>query len=304
MKMNTMQQRERVQKWKTPNGTYALKRIQSLAHWQAIEQAYRLRIPLAIPIYETKKRNGQWYYTMPWLKEKTQPASSFFQDLARWHIHSVKDIQTTEAEIERYYEERKHSLEQVKKTITHYIETCEKQWYMSPFQLQCCTHFLDVMRAISFSEHTLNEWRERMREKKTVRICYIHGRPSFQHYVEREDGKSYFISFEQARWAPPFHDLLFFFRQYLRTYPITCDEAVQWLAQYEQILKLEEDERLLFFHLLVDPHRFVRLIHRYEQQRHDRQLTAAWQRAYWQMKNIEYVIGKWEEEKQTNQIQS
>ena len=85
---------------------------------------------------------------------------------------------------------------------------------------------------------------------------------------------------------------------------MTWDEAVQWLAQYEQTLALEEDERLLFFHLLVDPHRFVRLIHRYEQQRHDRQLTSDWQRAYWQMKNIEYVVGKWEEEKQQHQIQS
>lgn len=72
-----------VQKWETINGTYAIKRIDSFAYWQAIEQAYRLRIPLAIPIYEAKKRGGQWYYTMPWLKEKTQPASSFFHDLAR-----------------------------------------------------------------------------------------------------------------------------------------------------------------------------------------------------------------------------
>ncbi len=44
-----------VQKWETTNGTYAIKRIDSFAHWQAIEQAYRLRIPLAIPIYEAKK---------------------------------------------------------------------------------------------------------------------------------------------------------------------------------------------------------------------------------------------------------
>ncbi|MBA2878524.1 aminoglycoside phosphotransferase [Anoxybacillus ayderensis] len=304
MMMQTVQQHKNVERWKTTNGTYALKRVKSLAHWQAIEQAHRLRIPLAIPIYEMKKRDGQWYYIMPWLKEKADPGSSFFHDLARWHKHSLKEIQTIETEIERYYEERKLSLEDAKKTLTHYIETCEKQWYMSPFQLQCCTHFLDIMRAITFSEHTLNEWRERMREKKTVRICYIHGRPSFQHYVERDDGTSYFISFEQARWAPPFHDLLLFFRQYLQTYPMTCDDAVQWLSQYEQTLALEEDERLLFFHLLVDPHRFVRLIHRYEQQRHHRQMTAVWQRAYWQMKNIEYVIGKWEEEKQTNQIQS
>lgn len=166
MKMNTMQQRERVQKWKTPNGTYALKRMESLAHWQAIEQAYRLCIPLAIPIYETKKRDGQWYYMMPWLKEKTDPTSSFFHDLARWHKHSLKEIQTTEAEIESYHKERKSSLEKAKQTLTQYIEQCEKQWYMSPFQLQCCTHFLDIMRAISFSEHTLNEWRERMREKR------------------------------------------------------------------------------------------------------------------------------------------
>ncbi|CUA78706.1 aminoglycoside phosphotransferase [Anoxybacillus suryakundensis] len=303
--MKTVQlQHERIQKWEIANRTYALKRIDSLAHWQAIEQAHRLRIPLAIPIYETKKRDGQWYYMMPWLKEKTDPTSSFFHDLARWHKHSLKEMQTMETEIESYYKERKSSLEKTKQTLNQYIEQCEKQWYMSPFQLQCCTHFLDVMRAISFSEHTLNEWRERMREKKTVRICYIHGRPSFRHYVERDDDTSYFISFERARWAPPFHDLLFFFRQYLHTYPIVCDEAVQWLSQYEQTLALEEDERLLFFHLLVDPHRFVRLIHRYEQQRHERQFTATWQQAYWQMKNIEYVIGKWEEEKQTDQIQS
>ncbi|MBW7650773.1 aminoglycoside phosphotransferase [Anoxybacillus sp. ST4] len=293
-----------VQKWETTNGTYAIKRIDSFAHWQAIEQAYRLRIPLAVPIYEAKKRDNQWYYTMPWLKQKKHPTSSFFHDLARWHKHSLKEIQTTEAEIESYYKERKSSLEKAKQTLTHHIEQCEKQWYMSPFQLQCCTHFLDIMRAISFSEHTLNEWRERMKEKKTVRICYIHGHPSFQHYVERDDGTAYFISFERARWAPPFHDLLLFFRQYLYTYPLTCDEAVQWLAQYEQTLALEEDERLLFFHFLADPHVFVQLIHRYEQHRHDRQLTAAWQRAYWQMKNIEYVIGKWEEEKQQHQIQS
>ncbi len=58
MMMQTVQQHKNVERWKTTNGTYALKRVKSLAHWQAIEQAHRLRIPLAIPIYETKSEMG------------------------------------------------------------------------------------------------------------------------------------------------------------------------------------------------------------------------------------------------------
>jgi spore coat protein YsxE len=297
----------KVKKVYTNKGTFALKELHSFEQWQAIEQAYRLRLPMVPPIYEAMPNQPlvrfreQFYYLMPWLKKPKETNAHFFRDLATWHKHSIKERTVTAEEIQRYYDERKNESNKEKQFLNDYMEKCEQQWYMSPFQLQFCTYFHEVMRAYLFSEQMLERWHEVLTEKKKIRVAFIHGNPSFDHYVEGQNGARYFISMEHAKWAAPFHDLFLFFHSYLRTYPFMCDDGVRWMNDYEQELPLSEDEQALFYSYLAYPHMLYRLVYEYEHHRShhtERQYVARLQKAYWQIKNIEYVISKWMEAKQ------
>jgi spore coat protein YsxE len=297
----------KVKKVYTDKGTFALKELHSFEQWQAIEQAYRLRLPMVPPIYEAMPKQPlvrfreQFYYLRPWLNKTKEAEAPFFRDLAKWHKHSVKEQSVTEEEIQRYYHERKSEKEKEKQFLNDYIERCEQEWYMSPFQLQFCTYFHEMMQAYTFSEQMLERWHETLTEKKKTRITFIHGHPSFDHYVEDRNGERYFISVERAKWAPPFYDLFLFFRSYLRTYPFMCEDGVRWMNEYEQEFPLFEDERALLLSYLAHPHPLYRLVHEYEHHRAhhtEQQYVARLQRAYWQMKNIEYIVLKMSEAKE------
>ncbi len=85
---------------------------------------------------------------------------------------------------------------------------------MSPFQLQCCTYFHEVMRAYSFAEERLDVWEETLKETKQWRIAWVHGKARLSHYIP-----PYWISWERAHWNSPLFDVIAALRFHVQTMP-------------------------------------------------------------------------------------
>jgi spore coat protein YsxE len=295
----------KVKKVYTNAGTFALKEVNNPEHIQAIEQAYSFYKQQIVPIYLSRHGtpfvfyNGRYYYLMPWIVQKTEEEEresilSFFRDLARLHRKSLQEIEVTEDNITKYYETRKNEWEKQRSFLQSYIEQCENEWYMSPFQLQFCTYFHETMQAYWFAETQLEKWYEKIKETKKWRIAFIHGNASLSHYVYDEKGNRYFLSWERACWASPLADLFTSLYHHVRTSPPIGDEWIDGFVEYEQQLSILDEERAFFFSHLAQPDGMYRFVSQYaterQKERSERDYVSRLQRRYWTMKNIEYIV--------------
>jgi spore coat protein YsxE len=301
----------------TRAGAFALKELSMLHQLQTIYDAYRFFAKKAIPLFPAYNGNpfvsyrGRYYYLMPWISDETKEERNerhlqLFRDLAQIHRKSLKEIEIKEEGLTNYYNSIKERQEKQREFLQSYIETCENEWYMSPFQLQFCTYFHETMQACWFSQTQLEKWYEKMRETKKWRVAVVHGKASLSHYVYDQKGNGYFLSLERSHVAPPLSDLLSFLRKYLRTYPVMCDECVNWFVEYQQSFPIQEEEMALFLSYLAQPEMIYRIVYQYvnkSKKMDERRQVSQLQKAYWLMKNIEYFIMRITEIEEKKKVQ-
>lgn len=291
----------KVKKVHAAEGTFALKKMDDVQQLHAIEQATFFYQPYMVPIYWTKHgarfvaHEDGYYYMMPWLslrEERTTKAQAFFRDLASLHQKTMQEIHVDETELKNYYEAKKAVWEEERAFLQSYVEQCEREWYMSPFQLQCCTYFHETMQAYWFAETKLETWYEKTKESKKWRMAFVHGNARFSHYVPREQGGQ-FLSWERAKWAFPLVDVATAFDEYVRTPPVD-DTWVDGFREYEKKLSLREEELAFFLSHVASPTYLSRVVSDYAGKRKKEQTeyraVSELQRAYWVMKRTEQLL--------------
>ncbi len=297
----------KVKKVYTKSGVYALKeveeveirsndfirKLQDLQHkgWMGFVPIYQSRQGSPVITHQNKG-----YYLMPWLPntpsdERDIRYHKLFQELAKLHGTSSKEVEVKKEDIETHYNGLKTTWEDRQKELEEYVMECEKKVYMSPFELHFCTVYYEMTRAMEFGFSRLDEWNTEMEEKEKIRLVTIHGKLSAKHFLYDERGNGFFINLEQAREASPIHDLVSFYLRTLRTYPLTSLDSYEWFATYEKHFALREEERLLLHSYLAFPEPLYQCIMQYRHQRYKTELEHMQSliRAYWLTKNIEQV---------------
>ncbi len=303
----------RIYKVYTDQGVYALKSIapeHRMDFVRHVQRLYQKGYNRAVPVYITQDgrygvlHENRLYYLMPWLTdeesgERNEKHLRMFRELARIHTISVKEMEVDPEEREVHYDQTNELWEKQQEFAEEFAKGCERKWYMSPFELMYCSYHLDVSQALSYSLKKLKDWYDNTKEEDKVRTAVIHGKVSVRHFLMNERGFGYFINFENARQAPIHFDLLPFFVKYCNTYPIQCDQCVEWLYHYKKHFRLKEEEMLLFLSYLAYPGTMIQTLKDYSERKYEYkseyQYVKQLQRNYWQLKNIEYLVMKIEE---------
>ena len=302
----------RVKKIYSDRGTFALKAISpqvGIDFIRNIQMLYYRGYNRIVPIFQTVDQryavlqNGRLFYLMPWLSnqeagERDEKHKQMFRELARMHTLSVKEMEVDPEERETHYERTLEEWNNQKEFLEEYVTNCEKKWYMSPFEMSACTFFTDISQAVQYSTKKLESWYEKTKDTDKVRTVLTHGKVSLKHYVYDERGYGYFINFENSNTAPPHFDLLPFLVRSAKTYPVHCDDCVDWLYNYIRYFPLKEEELLLIQSYLAYPGPALEAVKNYSEGKGPRteleQVTQI-QRQFWLLKNIEYMVMKIEE---------
>ncbi|TYR82258.1 spore coat protein YsxE [Priestia megaterium] len=298
----------KVKKVYTKNGVYALKQVEheeirNYGFIQTLQVLQQKGWMGFVPIYQTKHRQPivtdqkNAYYLMPWLPnnptdERDIRYHKLFQELAKLHGASVREVDVKEEDIEQHYSTIKKTWEDRQEELEQYVIECEKKVYMSPFELHFCTFYYEMTRALEFGFGKLDDWNTEMEEKEKIRLVTVHGKLSAKHFVYDERGNGFFINFEQAKDASPIYDLVSFYFRTLRTYPVTSFDSYEWFATYEKHFALKEEERLLLHSYLAFPEPLYQCVVQYRQNHSSRTELEHMQsliRAYWLTKNIEQL---------------
>ncbi|MFJ7860074.1 spore coat protein YsxE [Peribacillus sp. NPDC097206] len=302
----------RVKKVYSDRGTFALKSItphNGMDFIRNIQTLYHRGYNRIVPIYQTMDQryavlhNGRLYYLMPWLNneengERDEKHKQMFRELARMHTLSVKETEVDTEEREAHYERTLSEWNTQKDFMEEYIVTCERKWYMSPFEMSVCTFFTDITQALNYSIKKFETWFEKTKESEKVRTVLTHGKVSLKHFVYDERGYGYFINFENSNTAPPHFDLLPFLVKTARTYPVQCDDCVDWLYNYLRFFPLKEEEMLLMQSYLAFPGSALDVVKNYSEGkglRTELDNVTKLQRQFWLLKNVEYMVMKVEE---------
>lgn len=260
---------------------------------------------LGVPVYRTKTgahfvldEDHSAYYLMPWLQdyeeeEKNDHAFTLFKQLGELHARTVKEEKITSENVDQFTEQLKEKWKKRNEDLSQYVEQCENKVYMSPFELYFCTFYQEMIRASEFALRKLDEWQERMEDKKTYRIVFTHGKPSFKHFLYNVEGHGMFINLERSSYLPPIYDLLYFFYRSCNTYPISSDDRFQWFQTYRSHFPLKDEELALFITQLAYPEKMYQVVTKYrtnKASKNEIKHVQALQRSYWQMKNIEFFL--------------
>ncbi|WP_216647487.1 spore coat protein YsxE [Bacillus sp. THAF10] len=307
-----IEQHGRVWRVATKNGAFALKQIKkehAYPLFRNIHSLFQRGLKTVVPIYQT--RQGHYfvetvtdaYYLMPWVEDQEEREVDFkdslmFKELAKLHSMTVKEKEYQEEDITSFYNKLSEEWKKEQQELERFVDNCEKKLYMSPFELQVCTYAHEISLAQKFSLEKLESWQEAVTETKKHRVAMTHGRVSFHHFVKDTEGRGYFISWERAKQAPPANDIISFYQRYLRTYPLFCDDCVDWFYDYQKGFGLQDSEKSLTLSYLSHPGNFMQSIRRFQTQNDlrqklsERELVKSVQGSYWLAKNIEYVAGR------------
>ncbi|UAC47428.1 spore coat protein YsxE [Bacillus aquiflavi] len=301
-----------IQKVYSNKGVFALKKITPFSgidfihHVQFLYQKGYNRI---VPIYPTIDGrygildNHKLYYLMPWLSNEMKENrdgrhKQLFRELARLHTLSAKEIAIDKDEKTEHYENTVLKWQKDEEFINGFIEICEKNWYMSPFELLFCLYFNDINQALRFAKGKLEEWYEKTKEETNVRAVIIHGKVSTEHFLYDDRGYGFFINFENSKLAPPFHDLLPFLSRSLKGYPKQHEACLDWIYTYFKYFPFKEDELSLFLSYFAYPGSLIRVAQNYylkKTRKKEFKFVQQLQQEYWHMKNIEYIVMKIDE---------
>ena len=303
----------RIYKVYTDQGLYALKSIKPehrMDFIRTVQKLYQRGYSRMVPIYVTHDgrygvlHNNRLYYLMPWISneetgERNEKHKQMFREIARIHSMTMKSIDVEKEERELHYDRTIENWNRQKDFLDEFVQLSEKKWYMSPFELMFCSYYYDISQALSFALKKFEGWYEKTKDDEKVRTAVTHGKVSVKHFLMDERGFGYFINFENARTAPAHFDLLPFFVKYNNTYPIRCDECVEWLYHYFRYCPMQEEELMLFTSYLAYPAHILNTVETYHEKKGEgmteyRYVTQL-QKNYWQLKNVEYLVMKIEE---------
>ena len=302
----------KVKKVYTQSGNYALKKIDprhGVDFIRHLQYLYHKGYSRIVPIFPAQDgryaiyENEGLYYLMPWLsndekESREEKPFRLFRELARLHSVSSKEVEISQEAREFHYENTIEKWEKDEEFLEGFIEVCEEQVYLSPFQLIFSLYYHNIRQAMEFAKGKLQEWHEKTKEQKKSRMVLLHGKVSPDHFLYDEKGYGYFANFEAARYGSPMQDLLPFLSRYLNTLPKRSDECVDWISNYLGYFPLKEEERLLFLSYLAYPSSVLRTVVNYHMPKNrldERKQVQKLQRNFWHLKNTEYVAMRLEE---------
>lgn len=287
-------------------GVFALKKIpptHGTNFIKNVQYLYQKGYNRIVPIYPTLDgryaiiHQNSLYYLMPWLpnevkEERDERHKQMFRELARLHTLSVREVSINKEEKQEHYETTIHEWEKENEFVEGFLEHCENQWYMSPFELLFCLYYNDISQALRYSTNQFKEWFEKTKDENKARVVISHGKLSTEHFIYDDRGYGFFANFEDSRQGSPMHDLLPFLSRALKTYPKNSEDCVEWLYTYFKYFPLKEAELHLLLSYFAQPGPFIRIVEDYykSSNKDERKFVQRLQRQYWQLKNIEYIV--------------
>lgn len=162
------------------------------------------------------------------------------------HNKTTHYKEVTEDNYKEIYEDINNNIEYLYTYYTDIITIIESKVYMSPSEYVLARNISRIFSNLEFLKNELENWYSLVKEKKKQRLVVLHNNLELSHFISNDI--NYLVSWDKAKIDIPIFDL---YKLYLR-HGLEFDFA-EIFKRYERNYPLYEDERKLFFILILLP---------------------------------------------------
>lgn len=194
------------------------------------------------------------YMIFPYLKDnfldKNEKAKDIISLVSMLHSKTTFYKEFYKDEIKEIYE---NSIDKIDELYAYYNNirlVIEESEFISPSNYFLLRNISWIFYSLNSSKHFIEKWYEVIKEKKSKRICLIHGNLELDHILGEEN--KFLISWDKAHNEMPIYDLLYFYKKHY--YELDFYELFHI---YEDIYPFTNDERYLLFCLMLIPDKLI-----------------------------------------------
>lgn len=219
-----------------------------------------------LPIYMTLQgtatvvMNEALYYLTPWIDARPSEPGVIYETIG--HIHGKTKQQAmlnTSAWLEsiKMY---KLEVQEGRKTLLHAIEIFESRHFMSPFELSCCTQYVEADRVFAELNRQLDLITDMLDKNPVWHTSVVHGNMTSDHFLNGTTPM--FANWEQVQRNNATSDLYTYFRSEMAQSLCFAnrDSYLGTFKNYTSQNKLSQLERSYLAICLLDPRFYLMYI--------------------------------------------
>lgn len=158
--------------------------------------------------------------------------------------------EVSEDEFKQIYEDIKGNIEYLLDYYNLICDDIETHVYMRPSEYLLIRNITKIYECLNFCNIWIEKWYQLIKDNKKQRYVFLHNNLDLTHFIENEN--NYLISWDKSKIGLPIFDL---YKVYKRHY--FDFEFSELLEDYESNYPLKEEERLLFFILILLPEKLI-----------------------------------------------
>lgn len=162
------------------------------------------------------------------------------------HNKTTHYKEVTEDDYKEIYEDINNNIEHLFSYYNDLITIIESKVYMSPCEYLIARNISKIYETLNFLHEELQNWYKIVKEKTKQRLVVLHNNLELSHFIVNE--KKYLISWDKSKIGIPVFDLYKLYKNHGLQF--NFDEI---LKKYEKNYPLFEEERKLFFILILLP---------------------------------------------------
>ncbi|KGX93619.1 hypothetical protein N781_10495 [Pontibacillus halophilus JSM 076056 = DSM 19796] len=272
------QKTDRLYRVSTQHGEVAVKRTNrtklELHDWlEAYKTANAQQIRTLIPLYLTTdhqffvEHERSTYYVMPWYENEGRdtppyPFELFYKSIGGVHKSTLEAHKFELSDAEEEVKKQKEKVDGYYKQLEEWIVEFEQNHYMSPLELQVCTHFRDLIQCLTLTQEWYDRYLEDIETDKVNRVVLGHGNLRPSHFIYNAD-QPYLLNWERASVQQPVRDLTTYFHYVTRYHDAPTDQLIGTFSHYEDYVPLLNSERSLFAIYLLNPEHYLTIVEQY-----------------------------------------
>lgn len=255
---------------------FALKRSElsgeEVSQWEHVfHQADKRKLVSILPAFLTinsslyQKFDQSIFYLTPWINRKSSTIESLYRSIGSIHSQTKRSQAIDQENIIQQFNNYKKTCVHTREKLLSYVKKFESHRYMSPIELQVCTHYRDMQQSLK----TCIEYVERLIDEETTSIQWsnslCHGNLRLSHLLEGE--QPYLINWEQARYDYAITDLVRLFTNDIVHYDAPVQMYLDSFNIYMKENHLNHGELLLLIIHLLDVTRYMEIVQAYIENR-------------------------------------
>ena len=162
------------------------------------------------------------------------------------HNKTTHYKETTKDDFKQIYEDIKGNINYLRMYYDNIMDIIETKVYYSPSEYLLSRNITQIYKSLNYCENNIEKWYELIENNTKQRYVLLHNNLDLSHFIEND--KSYLISWDKSKIDLPIFDLYKLYKRHHLDF-----EFSEILEEYEKNYPLKEEEKLLFFILIIMP---------------------------------------------------